>query len=663
MHTRIGHVHITYRVPKGSVAASLAVPMLERVAREHIARSCDAALSGIFEDDPVVYVLRKVSTRVAVLAPRAALESRVAEQWGHRICAAVVRSISRTEDPDNVVRFENQAEFVSSFLTDLVAGDDAWTRWYYGAFRTYRDLIDGDAVLGILRDNNQHLWEILTRLRKSNCLDAVLDRLGLDGQRKLWIATLRETPSDESAEAFRIFVQSAFRLVDSLEIWSGARPSESNTLHEYLRARPASPQWISAVSLAEAVSDIIRFLAREGSVTLAGRLSVEKISRLEQTLGVGFDWLDTSYLLRRIISITEAPAAATAATSLVLRPPGATPVQRKLLDALRHIVMERRIDLDLGDGASDANLLRLVAALSEQSAPESIALVTALLTSIVETWMALRRTRRLADSLSQLRRGGLEQILDALGPESGDTIRHLQTVTRAGEPAIKVVEELARQSGDCLTSELGSVIESGYAGLFLLVRGVQDIRLSAVLSECRFESMEPLLTGLAIVLGGTPALHNGVLDAGAALWAGIEPEDALSQLARLEVLDRDRFETILIDLLADQRVLDPANDSSCFAENHLLPCSAETAALLNRTAARLLRGWSQWLPGLGGANGPYLLNNFIRRRGEIALGPRHLEVYLEPGPLDAILKMAGCFEDSPAAAWLGNRSVRFRVAS
>src|SRR5262245_17891531 len=139
MQARIGHIHIRYRAPRASTAASAALPALGRVASEGIASACDRALGRVFEEDPIVYVVRKVTARIAVLAPRAALESRLADQWGECLCRSVVRTIAKGEDGGNLVRFDNQAEFVARFLTDFIAGG-VWESWYYGAFRAYRDL-------------------------------------------------------------------------------------------------------------------------------------------------------------------------------------------------------------------------------------------------------------------------------------------------------------------------------------------------------------------------------------------------------------------------------------------------------------------------------------------------------------------------------------------
>jgi hypothetical protein len=661
MQSRIGHVHVRYRVPKGSPSSAAVIASLDRLAHQRIAAACDRALSEIFEGDPAVYAVRRVSARVAVLASRVTLESRLAEQWGHRLGAAVVRSIAEEKDGDNLVRFQNQAQFVVRFLADFVAGT-AWDRWYFGAFRCYREVRREDVILGVLQDNREFFWEIWSGLKQLQVLDAVIALLGPHKQLQLWNEVVRGANKQDSPEVFRFFVQSAFRVLDILKLWSGVRPSESDILDAYLRTEPATPQWRSHLSLAEAVAEVIRFLAQERFVSLIEMRETDSF-RLEQILTPDFDWLDVRHLTQCVISLAGGSRTTSVPRSFVLRPLGTTPTHKHLLEALRRLVLEGRCRLDAGDSTPQANLLRLMAVLSDQTDGESLAAVTAILESIVGTWMILKATPRPADALTNLRRGFVESILDVAHTSAGDeAARHLKAVAHAGEPAIALVEELAAQFDKAPATHRGIVIESECAGLFFLVRAVQDIRLTSVLKECGFDSISPLLTGLAIRIGGSRVWTDGRLDPGAALWAGIEAAEAVSCLSRLETLDRDKFDAALLDLLSAQRLIE-ADEKPFDAEPQSFPCSTEVSAMLDRTAGLLLRAWARWLPGLGGSSVPYLLRNFIHCSGMIEVGELILEVRLASLPLAVVLKMAGYLDDCPAAPWLGTRAVRFRIGS
>jgi hypothetical protein len=78
-------------------------------------------------------------------------------------------------------------------------------------------------------------------------------------------------------------------------------------------------------------------------------------------------------------------------------------------------------------------------------------------------------------------------------------------------------------------------------------------------------------------------------------------------------------------------------------------------------AAALLRMWARWLRQFADSSVPYLLDNFIHRRGRVSLDDDMLWVEIERRPLDIVIEMAGYTADLERVAWLGGRSVRFRV--
>ena len=658
MQTRIGHLHITYRVPHGLASASLLVSALERVASERIAEVCNQAFAETFSDDPTVRVIRRVSNRVAVVSGREILDSKIAAQWGHRLCAAVVESIVE-ENGDNVVCFENQAEFVAAFLTDLTTGD-AWSKWYFGAFGSYRELERGEAVLAVLEDNREWLLEIFRRLREKNSLEAVLSYLTSEHQHRLWKEIVRGAPQLEPKEAFQVFIKSALSVLDSLQLWSSERPSEEFLLKSYLATGPPTPRWTNAVSLADAVADVVQFIISRHFESNVTPLEADQIARLEKLLSNRFDWLDVAHLLKRVLLIFQATAAIQGQKQFVLRPLAPTAAQKQLLEQIAHLVRAGKCQLDLEDENPHANLVRLLAALSDASDLSSVASITNLLESIVTAWIALRRRSDSAEILAALRRRSMLLI----GPKGeqtsvGEITSHLHAVGSSGEPAIALVEELLNKSK--ARTDYGVVIQTECAGLFLLVRAIQDVRLKTALYDAGFESFESFLTGLAVCLGGDSVWSNEALEEGAALWAGIESKDSITKLKLLEGLDRERFQNSIAELLAAQRYDIPAGELKFRDQLPAVPCSEAVLSFLQTTAGKLLHAWARWLPGLSNSSAYFLYEKFIRRSGAIAIGSEFLEVRLRHGPLDSVLRMAGYLEETPAAPWLGNRRVRFRV--
>jgi hypothetical protein len=629
------------------------------VAHERIEEVCDRAFTETFQDDPSVFVVRKARARVAILAPQTVLESRLAEQWGARLCASVVRVVASASNDDSVVRFENQAAFVSNFLSDLVAGT-AWEHWYHGAFHGCRRLPDNETIFSVLIENADCLAEILHRLAKANALDAVLRALGEEGQRRLWMRTARFSSDSLSADAFRIFVHSAFALADALSLWTALRPAEQDYLDDYLAKQPASPQWTDPASLASAVTCVFRELLRDGWLSASCAFRPDTLAKLDAALASSYDWLDKTYLKNSFATLFS-PSSPQKLAPSTLRPFLPTPAQLRLLGSLLSSIRSGSCPLDLCSSSPHAQLLRILASLGAAESSASPA-ATAMLESIVEAWLALRGADDRDSQLLNLRRGQLEFCLARLSPPEKSRLRpHLESVAEMGDAAIAVVEALLAQDHSVSQRRPLEIIPTACAGLFLLVRTVQDLRLFALLKESGFDSLEPLLVALAVRICGKATLPEGKFDSGAALWSGIPPEEYSARVKHLESLDIQCFRSNLAELVAAQRLVGPCAGEEFTSEPLAIDLPAEVANSLDFVAASLLHGWARWLPGLSASSAGFLLEKFVRRSGTLYLYPDRVDVNLSPGPLDAILKMAGYFSDSPAASWLGNRFVRFRA--
>ncbi len=76
-------------------------------------------------------------------------------------------------------------------------------------------------------------------------------------------------------------------------------------------------------------------------------------------------------------------------------------------------------------------------------------------------------------------------------------------------------------------------------------------------------------------------------------------------------------------------------------------------------ACLLLRVWSRWLRGFSASSVPFLIDNFVRRRGRLLARADELFVELERHPLDLIVEMAGYLFDVEHVPWLSGGRVKF----
>ena len=88
---------------------------------------------------------------------------------------------------------------------------------------------------------------------------------------------------------------------------------------------------------------------------------------------------------------------------------------------------------------------------------------------------------------------------------------------------------------------------------------------------------------------------------------------------------------------------------------------SETDLPLAIVACMLLRMWSFWLRGFSSSSIPFLLENFVRRRGRVHVVDEGLLIELERRPLDIVLRMAGYLDDLERVPWLDGGRIKFQV--
>ena len=150
MDGRIAHLRSHYRVVGAQVAAPAVASRLDRILRAEVIKSYDDALQSALAGDESVYVLRRVKARTRIVLDADLTDAAVARLWGSHLAAAVMRTIARGEDePGNVVRFENQADYVASFIVAVLNGTEQG-QWFFEAFSELQTLDRKSAIRRVL---------------------------------------------------------------------------------------------------------------------------------------------------------------------------------------------------------------------------------------------------------------------------------------------------------------------------------------------------------------------------------------------------------------------------------------------------------------------------------------------------------------------------------
>jgi hypothetical protein len=607
MDARIGHLRNRFRVV-GAGARAAATARLERVVRDQLAAGFGDALAPTFEGDEAVYVLRRVRAGVVLTAGDGATDAGLARAWGERMAGAVVRAVARDEgDGANLVRFEDQADYVSHFIA-AVLGGEAWGRWYFGAFAPLRTLTSRDVLRAVLFEHRAHVPAILGRLQSRGQLDALLDALDAETRRALWRERDERDATAVDAEALRPVFAAALQLADDLALWDG-REGEA-LLSAYAVSRPHAPDWRDARSLAASLLNALSFLNGRGLLR-RGVAGEEFRARLDAALA-GLDWLDAAWLKEEVARLFGGAAALPVRAARA----GPTPRQRELLRTLAGLAGEGALRLEhAGDLWADAlRVWALIAAHAPAWADDAAA--RAVIQHLLEVARLLRGSSSADELLLRLRRGDAAGALSLLsGEERAGASEACRVVAELGAPALEVAAALA---GVEEKARAGAWVESSCAGLALLLRAALEVRLHALAAEagyppgdtgqfstedgrerftaetqsaqrerggveltsssappprpprlCGESHFASLLLALGLRLGGEETISpDGLIDEGLCMLAGLRAVEGDEPRPTREMLseawgaagteDHARFQSALLGAAAGQRLLSAA---------------------------------------------------------------------------------------------------------
>jgi hypothetical protein len=651
---RIGRWNCTYRVIESHPRALLAVDVLERRVRHAVLDAYEATLVEAFTNDPTVYVVRRLDVKLAMHVASEPNGPALARVWGARMGAEAVRVISAASDFANIVCFEDQADFIAHFLSDLLR-DLAWQRWCYGAFARFRHTPRHETVLIVLREHSHLLAGIFRSLARLGSMCAVLDLLDGAAAAALWREAVRAPTREPDVAEFLLFIRAALHIIATLGLWNALPLDESELLAAYAATRPQPPNWTDRHALSAAVSSILRLTERLGHIAIPHEAEFEERWRMNTAeLANALDWLDLDWLGKVLAARPQqaVPAPRTACNPHVS---GATPNQARLLARLRQILTTANVPLDRADPDSESNALRIFAVLAAAE-PEIVAqpATPSILKVLVAAWAAIERTADPIVALQQIRAGRVPSSLPDLTPGHLDALR---SASALGAPAADVIHELMTKGPIALRAAAAEDddIHTACAGLFLLVRAISEVRIAPP---------SPVLFALGLQWSGVR--DN---DLGLAFWSGLaQPEPATAVLKRLDPTVCDqllvRVENILESRASIDRgstlITDFGAEFTDVLTDHW-PSDVPKQRSITTLSVHLLRLWSQWLRGFAKSSVPYLLRQFIRRAGTIEVRPNEIAVILRPSELDVVLEMSGYLSPTPPVAWLAHRRVSFRI--
>jgi hypothetical protein len=703
---RIAHLRSHYRLTGAQVAAPAVALQLDRILREEALRSCDEALDSALALDESVYVLRRVKVKTSFVLSSETTDAGLGKRWGSHLATAVMRAIARGEDAaGNVVRFENQAVYVASFLSALLQGTEH-KRWFYSAFAYVETFEKQTAIRRVLRDNISHAPAILACVHRHGEIDSLLATLDAETKQAVWSPESEQRDdleisrslfttglqlvkrlaaasalSQSAAELFGDFPENDPPLTDWRDPRSLQRPESGTALSksgdelfgEYWETYPPFADWRDPRSLAESVLEVIRYFVARNYLAPPEAMS-ELSLRLEQELEV-FEWLDREWLRSSILELFEKRDPVTPDLPLRVSTGRATPRQRELLATIAAAVGDANVvNGDFFNNDSLAASLKILALLVNAApgwAEDAAAKV--MIENLLAARTAAQTTPARAEFFKLLQRRDVEGALHCLPLEQRDRARDAcRSVAALGKPALELLDRLTKAE----VNQAAVGIASECAGASLLVRTMLDARLHTLPDEDAFpvtsEWPQPAMLFLAIALrlNGEKAFVNETLEPGLCVLAGFEQaptRHALDEIWReAETTEHSRFREALLRIAEGHRLEDLEHSTTSFNEALAFPDDGQTGNpsfdLTIAAATRLLlRMWARWLRGFSNSSPAFLSDNFIRRRGQIYVEKDVLLIELEQRPLDVVVEMAGYLADLERVPWLPGKRIKFAL--
>jgi hypothetical protein len=666
MEGRIAHLRSHYRLVGAQVAAPTVVSRLDRILREEVIQNYDQSLESALAGDESVYVLRRVKARAGIVLDADATDAGVARNLGSHLAAAVVRAIARRDaEPGNVVRFENQADYVASFIVAVLNGTEQ-DQWFFEAFSELRTLDRRSAIRRALLDNVPHAPAILAYVHRYGQLDSLILNLDPQTKRALWSP---ESEQRDDLEISRSLFTTALQFLERLGGWTGPPPSGDEMFRGYWETDPPFADWRDPRSLAESVLEVVRYFFARGYLSSTPPDSAELSLRLGEALAE-FEWLDRDWLSSSVLDLFDKRSPTV--PDLPLRGPTsrATPRQRELLTAIAGAVSDAPVVSDEPLAAA-LKIFALLVNTAPGWAEDSAAKV--MIENLLAVRSAMQATPSRAEFLKRLRRRDLEGALRLLSSDqrerAGEACR---SIVCLGEPALTLLEILTKTEAKALAGG----VESECAGMSLLVRTMLDARLHAFAEEDAFpvKSQWPPVVMLFILvayrISGAKAFVDGKLDPGLCLLAGMDRAPGLDDLHAVwreaEMVDQSDFQKALLRIAAGQRLIEEDEDiASILGDSQILDHAQTGNPQLDLTTTivtcLLLRMWARWLRGFSTSTVDFVVENFILRPGRLYAEKDVIHIELERRGLDLVVEMAGYFADIERVPWLGKR-IEFKVS-
>jgi len=637
-------------VPADSPWAAAQSGAIERALSAGIADALANRLRIAAGDGEAVIIIRTVEADASLTPADLMLDRRVVERVCDGAVAAVEQLCSGDHSEEEIVRFTDEAEYVGSFILDLLAGV-AWDLWYFGPFRRYRRDSSEATLRAMFASGEfdaQKVRDWLARSGESGPVEAVLR--AADACRLIEPAVGSED-RESNALGMPVLIDAAARLLEALGLGRPAVEVESPPIVGRQRQVGTVPPWTDRRALSQWVLAWLRCYSQFSSASRSA-WPAGAAERTRALLAGALDWLDGPWLLEQLGVPVPEPVARAGNEPVVSRRP-LTPGHSELLTGLATRLARGQLRVP---ASVDARALArwLVEAVADPSSRDDArdGVLASTLERIAEAAVRWAGSRRAGYSLERSRP-------DPRRSEGPLARASLPADVPPGLPAGPAADQLLVAVVASMRVGIERGLPTAGGGLYLMTRAIEDVRLLSLAGAAGVETV-----ALRAALAAKWLELAAPFDECAAVWiGGAEPRlaDLEGAAESLEVLVQSLAERLSTHGTVDRDSWRPDLEAEMSALPALHGLPATVDRLLAEVAALTMRAWARWLPGLGHAGTRFLAERCLRRAAEARVTDLSVDLVLAPAPLDVVVEMAGYLAPIERVSWLGNRAIRFSV--
>lgn len=170
----IHHLDIQYQIPKQQASSAAIIQRrLDSIASNLLSRIWENEIFQDNETDTTLYFIDSMSVNLT-LDSSITDDRRLADAWTNALHTGILRTLSQRDT--YIVIFRNRAEFLASFLDDLLQ-QRAWNYWYYQEFTALRSLSMGEVIVQVLTEDGDIGRDTLMTLTRQGNLELLLNLL------------------------------------------------------------------------------------------------------------------------------------------------------------------------------------------------------------------------------------------------------------------------------------------------------------------------------------------------------------------------------------------------------------------------------------------------------------------------------------------------------